>query len=276
MGILDVLTRLVHDLGYQGDVPGFVLLFGLALARIVTALSMSPFLGGRSTPSTVKVGLGVVIVALLYPGIAAPAAATPINPMLGVALLVKEVLIGATIGLLSQLVFYAVQMAGVLIDTQRGMDQPAFISAQLSSNTSVLGNFQFQAALVLFLILDGHLLFLKALHASYVQLPLVGFPHFRAGIPALVDAMARVSAGMLVIAVQMSAPVLVALFIVDVCFGAIGKVASRVNVYLESQPVKSMVGLALVFLIVGFLLEGMRNHLAAMIRQIYEFLNIAA
>ena len=61
-------------------------------------------------------------------------------------------------GLLSQLVFYAVQTAGALIDTARGMDQPAFVSAQLPGNISALGNFQFQAALVLFLWMRNRVL----------------------------------------------------------------------------------------------------------------------
>jgi flagellar biosynthetic protein FliR len=189
---------------------------------------------------------------------------------------VKEVLVGATIGLLAQLVFYAVQTAGILIDTSRGMDQPAYFSAQLPSNVSILGNFKFQAALVLFLALNGHLLFLRALHASYAQVPLVTFPHIQAGIPSILDRIARVSAEMLLVAVELSAPVLVALFLVDVCFGAIAKVASRVNVHMESQTVKSLVGLALVFLIAGYLLERMRDHFGAMIRHVYEFLNAVA
>jgi flagellar biosynthetic protein FliR len=268
--MVDALNHLVHALGFHNDATQFVLLFGLALARVATAISMAPFLGGHSTPSTVKVGLSVVIVAVLYPSIAAPQANMPVNAALVIALVAKEALVGAVMGLLSQLVFYAVQTAGVIIDTQRGMDQPSYISAQLASNTSVLGNFQFQAALVLFLVFNGHLLFLRAVHDSYTQIPLIAFPHFQAGVPALIDRIARVSAEMLLIAVQMSAPVVLALFLVDVCFGAIAKVASHVNVHTESQPVKSLVGLALVFLVISFLLEGMKDQFAAMIRQLHE------
>jgi flagellar biosynthetic protein FliR len=276
VGILEALNRLIHDLGFRGDATQFILLFGLALARVATAISMSPFLGGQAVPAKVKIGLAVILVALMYPAIAAPAAGIPVNAALAIALLVKEVLVGAIIGLLSQLVFYAVQTAGILIDTQRGMDQPAYFSAQLPSNVSILGNFKFQAALVLFLALDGHLVFLRALHASYGQIPLVTFPRFQAGIPSIVDRIARVSAEMLLIAVELSAPVLVALLLVDVCFGAIAKVASQVNVHMESQTVKSLVGLALVFLVAGYVLERMRDHFGVMVRHLYEFLSAVA
>ena len=271
--MLEALNRIVHTLGFQGDVTQFLVLFGLAMSRVATAIVLAPFLGGPSVPAKVKIGLAVIVVAVLYPGIIAAAPAPALNAVLLIGLLVKEVLVGATLGLLAQLVFYAVQTAGVLIDTQRGMDQPAFVSAQLASNVSVLGNFKFQAAIVLFLALNGHLAFLRALHASYLQIPLATFPAFQAGVPAMMDRFARVSAELLVIAMQLAAPVMLALFLVDVSFGVLGKVAGRINVHAESQPVKSLVGLALVFLAIGFLLERMRDYFAAMVRHLYDFVN---
>jgi len=273
--VLDALNRIVQSLGFQGDVTLFLALFGLAMARVGTALALVPFLGGPNVPARVKIGLAVIVVAVLYPGIAAPPP-QGINAVLLVGLLVKEALVGASLGLLAQLVFYAVQTAGVLIDTHRGMDQPAFVSSQLASNVSVLGHLKFQTAIVLFLAFNGHLVFLRALHASYVQIPLAGFPAIQAGVPAMVDRFARVSGDLLAIALQLAAPVMLALFLVDVSFGVLGKVAGRINVHAESQPAKSLVGLALVFLAIGFLLERVRDYFAAMVRHLYDFMNALA
>lgn len=273
MGLLDALGRVLHTLGMRGDITQFIVLFGLALARVGTAISMVPFLGGQSVPSKVKTGLAVVVVGLLYPALAAFTGEVPVNAVLVTGLLAKEVLVGATIGLLAQFVFYAVQTAGILVDTQRGMDQPSMLSAQLASHGSMLGNFKYQAALVLFLAFNGHLLFINAIYASYQKVPLVTFPHFKAGVSAVLEHIARLSADMLLIAVQIAAPVMVAMFLVDLTFGALQKVAGRINVHAESQPIKSLVGLALVFLVIGFVLQGMRAHFATMLRNLYDFLN---
>jgi len=272
MGILQALQRILNNLGFQTDVNMFFVLFALAVARIVTAVSLSPFLGGTAVPARVKMGLSVILAALLYPSLAAQAAIGDISPLMLVGLLVKEAMIGATIGVVCQLIFYAVQMAGILIDTQRGMNQIAFFAPQLPGHTSVLGQLKFQAALALFLSLGGHLLFLRALHSSFQQLPLAAFPQFQAGLAGLTEQLIRISAGTLVVAVQLSAPVLLALFLVDVAFGAIGKVAPQVHVHNESQPVKAMAGLVIVFLTAALLLGRLQTHFVEMIRHISEVL----
>jgi flagellar biosynthetic protein FliR len=68
-------------------------------------------------------------------------------------------------------------------------------------------------------------------------------------------------------AVQLSAPALLALFLVDVAFGTLGKVVPQIQVHFESQTVKSLVGLALVFLAIGLIMEQVQRHLLRMIRE---------
>src|SRR3989442_11329941 len=163
MDILPALQNLLNGLGYHVDAAQFIVLFSLGLTRLLTAITLSPFLGGGSIPGQVKVGLAAVITAVLFPHLVPADGAKGISVLLFFALLLKEAMIGATIGYICQLVFYSVQMAGTLIDTQRGMNQMTFFAPQLPGNTSALGNLQFQAALVIFLAIDGHLIFLRVL-----------------------------------------------------------------------------------------------------------------
>jgi flagellar biosynthesis protein FliR len=88
---------------------------------------------------------------------------------------------------------------------------------------------------------------------------------------ASMEQMARYTGESLLIAVQLSAPVLLALFLVDVSFGAIGKVASGLNVHQESQPVKAMFGLAVFLLALSYLVSRMPGYFAGMIEQIKQF-----
>ena len=83
---------------------------------------------GWRAASNIKIGLSVMVTALLMPGLAR-GQTPPGDALLVVALLVKEVMIGVTIGFLAQLMMYAVQTAGALIDVQRGMDQPGLLAA---------------------------------------------------------------------------------------------------------------------------------------------------
>ncbi len=269
MGILDAISRILATCGVPTDVMAFFVVFGLALIRIVTAISLAPFLGA-SVPGRVKIGLSVLIAAILFPQVTPPPEARAVTAVTFVALLIKEAMVGATLGLLSQLVFYAVQMAGTLMDTQRGMNQLTFFAPQLPGPLSSLGQFQFQAAIALFFTLDGHLYFLDAIARSFVPVPLMAFPTFHAGLQGVMEQIIRYTADALVIALQLSAPVLVALFLIDAAFGAMGKAASQINVHSESQPVKSLVGLAVFFFAVAFVLDLTKGHFVNMLQTLRE------
>jgi flagellar biosynthetic protein FliR len=270
MGLLDALQRIVHDLGYRGDVSDFIVVFGLALGRVATAISQAPFFGGETVATNIKVGLSVVVTSLLMPTLARTAT-VPHDPLLVVALLVKEVMLGLLIGFIAQLLLYAVQAAGALIDVQRGMDQPGLYAPQLASNLSITGLFQFQLALVLLFFLNGHLIYLRALADSFARLPLFSFPSLKDPASAA-QLMGQISGQVFVIAIQLSGPVLITLFLTDVVFGAINKIASQVNVSHESLPVKACVGLLILVPSIVFIFTRTGELLSRMIWNIYDAL----
>lgn len=251
---IPTLRELARSLGFDNDPMAAIAVFGLALARLATAITLSPFLGGKSVPNQVKIGLSAAITILLYP-LFAPVVEAPPTTFLWIALLAKEALIGALLGFLSQLVFFAIQTAGTLIDTQRGMNQFSFFAPQLSGNTSSLGLLQFQAALVVFLALDGHLVYIQALAESFETAPVNAFPPLVADGMVFVERLARFSADLFVIALQLAAPVLAALFLVDACFGALGKIAPQMPVHGEAHTFKGIAGLVVVFLALPLLIE---------------------
>src|SRR5262245_43408666 len=101
MGFLNALQHLVDTLGFRGNISEFLVVFGLALARIVSAITLAPFLGGQAVAGNIKIGISVVITSLLMPALARGQAA-PGDPVLVIALLAKEVMVGVTMGFLVQ------------------------------------------------------------------------------------------------------------------------------------------------------------------------------
>jgi flagellar biosynthetic protein FliR len=270
MHFLDALQRMVQSLGYRGNVSDFMVLYGLALGRVATAISLAPFFGGQAVGSNIKLGLSVMVTALLMPALSRGQAA-PGDPMLVVALFAKEVMIGVTIGFIAQLILYAVQTAGALIDVQRGMDQPGLHAPQLAGNVSAMGLFQFQLALVILLFLNGHLIYIRALADSFARIPLLGFPRLAA--PASVaQLVGQVSGQIFVVALQLGAPVLLTLLLMDVIFGVINKIASQVNIHNESLPVKAFVGLVILVPSIAFIFSRAGELLSQMIWNIYSVL----
>ena len=216
MSFLETLAgQVLSRFGVHSPLGAAILIFGLIFCRIVTSVMLAPFLGGPSVPGQIKVGLGAVLAVVLFPSVTQSAGAVHVPAQAYLALLAKEAAVGAVIGFFAQAVFYGIQMAGILIDTQRGMNQVTYLAPQLPGHTSALGNLKLQVSIVLFLALDGHLGYLRALANSFAAVPILEMPHLRAGIPALADATARITATAISIGFQLSAPVLLAIFLVD-------------------------------------------------------------
>jgi flagellar biosynthetic protein FliR len=270
MDWLGILRGAIESLGYHSGVDSFLVFFGLAFARIALALSLSPFLGAQAVSGTAKAGLSVILTLVLLPALAGGAPLGPISPLLFLALLLKETAVGATIGVLSQFVFHAVQMAGALVDTARGMDQPGLFTPQLQSNASVLAQLKFQMALVLFLTLNGHLIYIRTLALSFEQIPLRTFARFENVSAA--EALTALSARIFLVALQLAAPVLLALFLVDLSFAALAKLAPQMNIHSESQPAKSLIGLAVFFLVIGLIAGRLESAFSSFLWDAYRLL----
>ncbi len=103
--MLGALQHILTSLGFHEDISVFIVLYGLVFARLVTAITLTPFLGGKSVSSQVKVGLAAVISAIIFPILSPRANPSDLNTLRVMGLLVKESVIGLTIGYLSQIIF---------------------------------------------------------------------------------------------------------------------------------------------------------------------------
>lgn len=272
MPLLSTAQSLLNSIGLHYDIRLWLALFALVFARVTAAVVFTPFLGGRSVPGLIKAGLGVVLTVAMLPTFSGGAESLPSSGMLFVALLVKEAVVGATLGFLAQLVFYGVQMAGTLVDTQRGMNQITFLAPQLEGHPSALGALQFQSALVVFFALQGHLMFIRALMDSFRQLPIWKMPQMAPGMLPLAEQGARTSADTLLLACQIAAPVVLAIFLVDVAFASAGRVASQIRIGPESFTAKALVGLGFICLVTATFLNQLKPAFTAMGRTLDRFI----
>jgi len=229
----------------------FLVLVGLSFARLVSFFSIVPFFGGAAVPARVKVATAMALVVILYPSLAA---GVPENQALGfgpmgfIALLTKEVLVGFTLGFIASLVFEAVQVAGRIIDFQRGSTMAELYAPQIQSRVSEIGQFKLQLAIVLFISIGAHRVFIKSLLQSYDFIPALTFPHFSPGWSPSLELIVKMTAAVFTIGLQLAAPALIALLLTDLFFGIINRVAPQVNVFFLSMPVKMLVGVIVVLI----------------------------
>jgi flagellar biosynthetic protein FliR len=210
--------------------------FGLVLVRTGTLVGFAPVFGGFFAPSSVKVGLAVVIAIVLAPIVALPTALT----VSGLAIVVaREFAIGLALSFSVSLVVGAVELAGYLTGFQLGYSYAAIVDPQTGIQNNVVATAYSSLALLVFLGINGHHEVLRALATSYQALP-VGAGHVGSGILPVVDRMIG-----LVFAegVQLAAPVIIVLLVLQLAIGLLSRAAPMLNVLVVGYPLQLLIGL---------------------------------
>jgi flagellar biosynthetic protein FliR len=234
-----------------GNSPQAILaLVGLAFARLLAFLAVTPFFGGAAVSGRIKTATAGALVLIVFPTLALalpPNGELPFGPVGFIFLLAKEAAIGYCLGYVTSLMFDAIATAGRIIDLQRGASMAELYAPQLQFQVSELGEFKLQFAIAVFLSVGFHQLFLRGLLLSFHLFPVTRFPRLQPGWTPMLEEVVQLSAGVMLIGVQLAAPVIVTLLLTDVCFGLINRVAPQVNVFFLSMPVKMAMGILVVY-----------------------------
>jgi flagellar biosynthetic protein FliR len=229
----------------------------LGTARAVGFVMLAPPFNSRSIPAPVKGALAMALSVLLSTKIA-PSLPEITGGFLVVAA-ITEVVIGAALGFIVQVLFTAVQMAGDLIDLTGGFSlQPAYDPLAMTNNSSV-GRLHYLLATTLLFTSGGHLLIVKGFATSYEGLPVGG------SVPTeqLGQVMIKVFSMMFLAAVQIAGPMVAVLLLADVALALLSKAAPALNIFSFGFPFKIMLTLLMLGLTFPLLppaLDALMDH----------------
>jgi flagellar biosynthesis protein FliR len=214
---MEPLQQWANVFGIEGDIYAYLEVGLLILARLLAILTLVPFMGGKLVPNQVKVATAGALSLIIFP--IAKGSMTSEIPGLGpifTVYIMKEVFIGIIIGFVGSLLFQALEAAGQFLDTARGSSLASVLIPELGESGPIMANLKVQLAVVLFLIFNGHLYFIRAICESFIILPVDKFPSLGGNSSQLMNLLLRESANVLVIGMQIVAPALIAIFLVDV------------------------------------------------------------
>lgn len=218
--------------------------------RIGTVLMVMPLLGSAVVPRRVRFLLAAGLTLALAPLLPPSAMPEPLSAD-WFAAAAREVVAGVAIGLALQLAFEATAVAGELIAQGMGL---AF--AQMANPLSgVTGPLMSQ----LLLIVGGLLFFSTGLHLALVELladsfnvvPAGSAPSPAAFAPELLGFMSRV----LLVGAQLALPLVVAMLVINLVFGVLGRTAPALNPLQAGLPATLFAGLALLIVVVPAMAE---------------------
>lgn len=212
--------------------------FLLVFTRISGFFVAAPIFGSRNIPATAKIGFAFFLAMIVFPAVPTTETVLPTGVLAYILMIMRELFVGMIVGFVSTFVFSAVQMAGVLLDTQIGFGIINTIDPQSEQQVPLIGNFQYVLAVLVFLITNGHHLLLAALLSTFKLFPLSGMI-FR---PAMADVVVDMVYGMFIIALKISLPVLVALLLTDVALGILSRTMPQFNIFVVGIPGKILIG----------------------------------
>lgn len=214
-------------------------LFLLVFLRTGAFLMSIPMFNAPSVPMIFRIGLALAASLLMMPalGLSPPAVSPDVFTLAAAA--AGEVLVGLLAGVAIRLVFEGVQLAGELAGYQMGLAIAEVIDPASEDQVALLAQFISLLATLVFLMINGHHLFIRTLVESFQLVPPFGF---HAAAPVL-ERLVRLTAEAFVIGIKAGAPVIVALLLTTVAFGLVARTVPQMNIFVVSMPVNIAVGL---------------------------------
>lgn len=234
-----------------------ILTGALIFIRISAILFALPFFGDEPIPVQVRILLAIAMAfgfSTIIPADWARALPTDLVPFIW--LVVKEVCIGLFIGYVAKLAFDGILMAASLVGYQMGFGTADLIAPGLTTSVSAFTAMHRGIMMLIFLSLNLHYIYLDGLIKTFQMIPAGGILPSKELAPFLI----QLVGGIFLVAMQLSAPVMVALIFANLALGLAARTVPQLNVFTMSFPVGFFVGMAIYLACVPFYPEWMTEH----------------
>lgn len=225
---------------------GFLLIF----IRTVCVLVTFPVTSYQGIPHLIKVWLAAVVAYLLFisGSISLPSAAN-LHTFSIIMAIGSEVAAGLLMGFAVLMVINGFRMAGQFIDIKMGLAAAGIFDPQFGSTTTLISQFYYLFAIMIYLAIYGHHHLFMALGESFSVIPLGQMSWSGAALDLFLQKFGQVW----LLAFQVSAPVVATTVITDISLGLISKTVPQLHVFLLGMPAKIFLGLLIVYVTLPYL-----------------------
>ena len=198
-----------------------------------------PPFNSRLIPVQVKALLSVGLALPVAPFLTSTLPSIQTSAILACAVL--QFFVGAALGFVTYLFFSALQAAGDLLDVFGGFTLAMAYDPLSMNQSSIFGRFYNLVAVTLLFASDGHQLVLRGFLRSYQTLPLdASF-----SMATFSDLLTKGIGEMFLAGLQIAGPLIAVLFLTDVAFGLLNRVAPALNAFQLGFPAKIFLVLTL-------------------------------
>lgn len=206
-------------------------------ARILAFIATAPLLSNTAIPRRVRLLLGIALVVAIVPSVPPIPTVIPTSGQ-GILILLQQMLIGIGMGFSMRLVFAGIEMAGDLIGSQMGLGFATLYDPMSASQTMVISNFLSLLTTLIFLSLNGHLVYFATLAESFRAIPIASTPIIGNAFSVLFLQGQKI----FMIGVLLSLPIITALLITNLALGVLNRASPQLNLFAVGFPITILMG----------------------------------
>jgi type III secretion protein T len=234
----------------------------IAMARALGVVMLTPAFTRLGITGLLRSSVAAVIAIPMIPSILDTLATTQLSSTIIAGLLIKEMLIGAIVGIAFGIPFWAAEAAGDLVDLQRGSTAAQLLDPLALAESNITGTLLTIALLALFFMTGGFSLLLSGLYGSYSLWPAMSFAPVLGvnSVAPLLQMLDRI----MQISILMVGPIVVGLLLADIALGFLSRMTPQFHVFDLSLAVKNLLFALLMVVYAAFLVPIMLSEIGAL------------
>lgn len=225
--------------------------FRIAAMVMVAPIFSSNFISQRS-----RILMALAISIVIVPNIPVQVPQVDALSAEGLLIIAHQILIGACMGFMLQLLFNAFIVAGQIIAMQMGLGFASMVDPQNGVMVPVISQFYLVFITLIFVSINGHLILIQVMSESFVTLPIAATGLSPVDFQDIVaQASWMYSAGVII-----ALPAIGSLMMVNLAFGILSRAAPQISPFSIGFPMTIILG----FVVMLITLPNVAGHLVDM------------
>lgn len=210
----------------------------LALMRPLGVMLLVPVLSAQALGGTLqRNGVWIAISVPIMLGLSASPLPNVPDIDAWIVLLMRELCVGIILGFAAAIPFWAIDMAGYMVDAMRGATMASIINPLAGTQSSVVGLLLTQVLSALFLLMGGFNVLLAALYDSYRLMPVGTALTWQHSVLTLLQQDWNL---LFELGLRCAMPAIVIMLLIDLALGLINRTAQQLDVFFLAMPLKSL------------------------------------
>lgn len=223
-------------------------IFILIMMRMASFVSTAPFFNTANTPRRIKVAFAFFLTVLMY-GMNTNVTVEYNSLMEYVAIVLKEVVVGLSLGLVSSFCVQIIMFAGKIIDMDTGLAMAQIMDPTTRVQVGIFGNFYYYILLLLLMTSGLHYYLIEAIFATYKVIP-IGQAVFS---PSIYNHIIGFMSDYFVIGFRIALPVFASTLLLNCILAILARVAPQMNMFVVGMQLKIFVGIFAVFFTISLM-----------------------